>query len=257
MIEVTRLNHSYENNQVLDNINFSIKEGKITTILGANGSGKSTLLSVMSRSLKLQTGEIRLHGKKIQEMKRREFGRQVAIVQQVNNAPSDMTVEKLVSYGRIPYEVPFKGKTKKDLECIEHALKVTGLLKLRHQEISKISGGEKQRAFIAMALAQDTKILFLDEPTTYLDIRYQIEILEMIKEINQKYGTTIVMILHDINQAITYSDYLIGLKKGEIVVEGITGEHLTDEIIESLYGIKLQTEMIKGQRIVLNTRESA
>lgn len=190
-------------------------------------------------------------------MKRREFGRQVAIVQQVNNAPSDMTVEKLVSYGRIPYEVPFKGKTKKDRECIEHALKVTGLLKLRHQEISKISGGEKQRAFIAMALAQDTKILFLDEPTTYLDIRYQIEILEMIKEINQKYGTTIVMILHDINQAIAYSDYLIGLKKGEIVVEGITGEHLTDEIIESLYGIKLQTEMIKGQRIVLNTRESA
>lgn len=257
MIEVAKLNYSYENNRVLEDINLSIEEGKITTILGANGSGKTTLLSIMSRSLKIQNGEIRLHGRKINEMRRREFGRQIAIVQQVNSAPMDMTVEKLVSYGRIPYEVPFRGKTKEDIESIERALSVTGLKELRNKEISKISGGEKQRAFIAMALAQDTKILFLDEPTTYLDIRYQIEILEMIKEINKKYKTTIVMILHDINQAITYSDYLIGLKGGHIAVKGITGEHLTEDVIETLYGIKLQTEIIKGQRIVLNTRESA
>lgn len=181
----------------------------------------------------------------------KEFARKVAIVQQYNTASDDITVESLVSFGRTPYKKMMQANSREDEEKIQWAIEVTGLTEYRNREVSRLSGGQRQRVWIAMALAQGTKTLFLDEPTTYLDIRYQIEILKLVKKLNQEYGITIVMVLHDINQAIAYSDRIIGLKDGRVLVEGAPEDVITEESIRELYGINLGVTSIDGRKFVL------
>jgi iron complex transport system ATP-binding protein len=163
----------------------------------------------------------------------------------------DITVERLVGFGRTPHMKFFSGYQDEDRKLIEWAMEVTNISKYCDKEVAKLSGGQRQRVWIAMALAQNTKILFLDEPTTYLDIRYQIEILKLVRKLNREYGITIVMVLHDINQAIHFSDRIIGLLGGKVVVEGNPEEAISAESIQNLYGIELGVTEIDGKKFVL------
>ena len=250
-MEVKNLSFAYGKNRVLKDISFRIKEGDITTIMGANGCGKTTLFSLMTRNLYPRRGDIFLKGKNIQNLGLKEFARRVSIVHQYNTSSDDITVERLVSFGRTPHMKMMQGRSEEDERLIRWAMEVTNVEKYRDREISRLSGGQRQRVWIAMALAQNTKILFLDEPTTYLDIRYQIEILELVKKLNREFGITIIMVLHDINQAIYFSDCVIGLKDGLVEMEGDPQEVITRESIRSLYGIELDVTKIDGKKFVL------
>lgn len=250
-MEVRDLHFAYGKNKVLKGVSLKIEEGKITTIMGANGCGKSTLFSLMTKNLYPGKGNIFLKGKNIQNLNLKEFARKVAIVQQYNSASDDITVENLVAFGRTPHKKMMQGDSAEDERMIEWALEVTNLMEYRDREVSRLSGGQRQRVWIAMALCQGTKTLFLDEPTTYLDIRYQIEILQLVKKLNQEFGITIIMVLHDINQAITYSDNIIGMKDGVVLVEGDPEEVITEESIRELYGIELGVTRVDGRKFVL------
>ena len=250
-MEVRNLSFAYGKNRVLKDISFRIKAGDITTIMGANGCGKTTLFSLMTRNLYPRRGDIFLKGKNIQNLGLKEFARRVSIVHQYNTSSDDITVERLVSFGRTPHMKMMQGRSEEDERLIRWAMEVTKVGKYRDREISRLSGGQRQRVWIAMALAQNTKILFLDEPTTYLDIRYQIEILELVKKLNREFGITIIMVLHDINQAIYFSDCVIGLKDGLVEMEGNPQEVITRESIRSLYGIELDVTVIGEKKFVL------
>jgi len=250
-MEVKDLSFAYGNNKVLRQISLAVDAGKITTIMGANGCGKTTLFSLMTKNLTPGKGKVKLDGKNIQNLHLTEFAKKVSIVHQYNSSADDITVERLVSYGRTPHQKMMAGKNEEDARLIEWAMDVTNVTKYRDREMSKLSGGQQQRVWLAMALAQNTQILFLDEPTTYLDIRYQIEILKLIQKLNREYGITIVMVLHDINQAIHFSNWIIGLKDGKVVVEGAPDEVITMETLQQLYGIRLSVTTVEGQKFVL------
>ena len=251
MIEVKHVSFYYGKNTILYDLYFAVKEGNITTVMGANGCGKSTLFSLMTKNQTPGKGKILLEGKNIANLRFIDFAKRVSIVHQYNSAADDITVERLVSYGRTPYQKMLGTRTKEDEELVERAMEVTGILPYRDREIAALSGGQRQRVWIAMALAQNTKILFLDEPTTYLDIRYQLEILELVKKLNREYGITILMVLHEINQAITYSDEVIGLKDGNIVMQGKPQEVITAESMKELYGVSLKVVEVEGKKVVM------
>lgn len=250
-MEVKNLSFSYGKNKILRDVSFAIGEGEITTIMGANGCGKSTLFSLMTKNLYPRKGKIFLGGKNIQNLGLKDFAKKVSIVHQYNTSSDDITVERLVSYGRTPHMKMMQAKGEEDDRLVEWAMEVTNITKYRDREVGKLSGGQRQRVWIAMALAQNTKILFLDERTTYLDIRYQVEILELVKKLNQEFGITIIMVLHDINQAIYFSDKVIGLKGGLVEILGKPNDVITTESIETLYGIRLDVTKIEGQKFVL------
>ena len=238
MIKAKDLYFSYDKDKsFITKLNVEIEKGKITTILGPNGSGKSTLLSLFAGLNKPNSGDISINGKSIKSLKQKELAREIATVHQQNTVPSDITVKELVAYGRIPHKKYFQGNTESDDKIIEWAIKRTGLEKLKDKAVMGMSGGERQRAFIAMALAQKSEILFLDEPTTYLDIYHQVEILELVKELNEESKLTVVMVLHDINQAIKYSDNVIVMKSGEVVSSGIANEVINMDLLNSVYKI--------------------
>jgi iron complex transport system ATP-binding protein len=237
----------------LKGVSGSVPKGKITTIIGPNGCGKSTLLGVMSGNHLPGGGQAVLDGKAIHHYKPKELARKLAVVHQQNGAPSDMTVERLVAYGRMPYRTMFGGDREEDERAVDWALSCTNLEAKRKLPIDRLSGGERQRVWVAMALAQKTPILFLDEPTTYLDIYYQLEMLEFIRELNRKHGLTIVMVLHDINQAIRYSDRIIAMKDGRIVAAGEPEDVITERAIREIYGVEaiVRREPEAGLHVIL------
>lgn len=236
-MEARKIEFSYGEKAFIKDLNTSIELGKITTIIGPNGSGKSTLLNLFVNQISPKKGTIIVGDKNIKTMKMKDIAKKIAIVYQQNNAPSDLSVEQLIRYGRTPYRNFFGSKDNNEDEIIEWALKATKLNKFKDKKINELSGGERQRAWIAIALVQKTDILFLDEPTTYLDIYYQLEILSLVKELNSKYKITIIMVLHDINQAMQFSHNVIIMKEGFIVYDGVIKEGITEERIKEVYGI--------------------
>ena len=240
VFEVNELSFSYGQHHVIKDMSFTVPKGKITTLIGANGCGKSTLFHLMTGNLKPQQGKILMEDTDINKLKLKEFAKRAAIVHQYNTAPSDLTVEKLVSYGRTPYhKLGRANNVKEDEEKIRWALEITNTYKHKDKLVSSLSGGQKQRVWIAMALAQDTKVLFLDEPTTYLDVRYQLQILKLIKKLNREYGITVIMVLHDINQSLYYSDEIIAMKDGKVLSHGKPEQIITQKLVKDVYDVDL------------------
>lgn len=238
MIHIENIDFSYSNEKkFIENLNEDIPKGKVTTIIGPNGSGKSTLLSLISRLNKPRNGTVYIDNLKINDMRHKEIAKKVATVYQHNQSPEHLTVSDLVAYGRTPHKKYFQGETKDDLEIIDWAIKSTNLHPLKDKMVSQLSGGERQRVWIAMALAQKPKLLLLDEPTTYLDIFHQMEILELVKKLNEEYKITVVMVLHDINQAFKYSDYMVIMKNGFVVNSGEPKDILDENLLRDVYKV--------------------
>lgn len=238
-MEINQISFQYKNSPpIIKQLSTNLIQGKITTIIGPNGSGKSTLLGLLARNYLPSEGQIIIEGQDLQQLKSKELARKLAVVHQQNEAPYDLTVEKLVEYGRQPYRHMFSQETDEDREAVEWALQSTGLIEFRNRRLNELSGGQKQRAWVAMALAQKTSILFLDEPTTFLDIFYQIELLDLVKKLNKEHGLTIVMVLHDVNQAVRYSDDIKVVKDGNIIAEGAPDDIMTSELMELVYDVK-------------------
>lgn len=252
MVRVEDLSFSYGAQPVLRSVSLELRRGAVTTLLGANGCGKTTLLQLLTKNLKPDAGTIWLDDVPLPQISLRELARKAAIVHQKNTAPDDLTVERLVSYGRLPYTSILRASLDRENQAqVDRALTLTDLTQLRDRRLGALSGGQRQRAFIAMALAQDTQLLFLDEPTTYLDVRYQVEILRLVARLNREAGMTIVMVLHDINQALAYSDEVVGLLDGRVVLQGPPEEVITSQSVRQLYGIDLPVCRADGRLCVM------
>lgn len=226
---------AYDQTTVLKKLNVTIPSNRINVIIGANACGKSTLLKTMARLLNPQSGEVILDGKSIDQFPSKELARLLGILPQSPVAPEGITVTDLVGRGRFPYQSMLGRWSKDDYQAVSEALKMMNITELADHNIDELSGGQRQRVWIAMALAQQTDILFLDEPTTFLDIAYQIEILDLLTDLNKKHGTTIVMVLHDINLSTRYADYLFALKEGKVIAEGKPNEMITSELIQQVF----------------------
>ncbi len=236
-MEARNLSFSYGEYDFFQDLNIRLEEGKITTILGPNGSGKSTLLNLFVRQFSPSKGEIFIDGSSIAQMKQKEIAKRLSVVHQHNIAPGDLTVENLVSYGRVPHQSFWKNKNEEDQKYIDWAMKSTNIHHLKDKYINALSGGERQRTWIAMALAQKTNFLFLDEPTTYLDISYQLEVLELVKELNKALGITVVMVLHDLNQAVRYSDRIMVINNGNLCNIGEPEKVLNKDMLKEIFRI--------------------
>lgn len=231
------LSIGYGEQLIVKNLSVAIPDKKITTIIGSNGCGKSTLLKAITRIISHQAGSVLLDGKDISKENTKALAKKMAILPQTPDSTSGLTVMELVSYGRFPYQNGFGRLTKKDIEVIEWALEVTGTADFKYRSVDALSGGQRQRVWIAMALAQETEIIFLDEPTTYLDMAHQLEILELLQKLNQEQQRTIIMVLHDLNQAARFADYIIALKDGEIVKAGSCEEVITQDVLRKIFQI--------------------
>lgn len=247
-IEVENLIGGYGQVHILEDLHVSIPKGKITIIIGPNGCGKSTLLKHMARILKPKQGTIRLHGKDMAKLHPKEIAKMMAILPQNPLTPAGLLVKELVSFGRFPYQKPFGGLNKEDLEIMDWAMHKTGVYEVREKQVDELSGGQRQRVWIAMALAQKTDIVLLDEPTTYLDIAYQLEVLELLRQLNQDHQKTIVIVLHELNFACRFADHIIGMKQGKIVFEGTPNAVITKEHLKELYGIHVELQVSTDQQ---------
>lgn len=228
---------AYDKKLIIEDLNLVIPKNKISVIIGSNGCGKSTLLKTMARLLKLRDGKVMLGNEDIHKMQTKELAKQVGLLPQTSVTPEGIRVSDLVSRGRFPYQKLLGGMQKEDLRAVQDAMDMMGITALMDQSVEELSGGQRQRVWIAMALAQQTDILLLDEPTTYLDVKYQIEILDLLMELNHRFHTTIVMVLHDINLAARYSDHIIAMKDGALIRSGTPNEVVTETNIKEILGI--------------------
>ncbi|WP_430789732.1 ABC transporter ATP-binding protein [Virgibacillus flavescens] len=234
------LNIGYGERLIIKDLTIAIPDKKITTIVGSNGCGKSTLLKAITRIITQKSGAVLLDGANISSESTKSLAKKMAILPQIPEGASGLTVGELVSYGRFPYQKGFGRLSKKDVEVIEWSLDVTGTADFKYRPVDSLSGGQRQRVWIAMALAQETDIIFLDEPTTYLDMAHQLEVLEVLQKLNEEQDRTIVMVLHDLNQAARFADYIIALKDGEIVKAGSCEEVIQPEVLKKVFQIDAQ-----------------
>ena len=247
------LSAGYNGEAVFKGLDLKIPEGSITTLIGSNGSGKSTILKTLCRIISPDSGAVYLDGEAIHRMPTKCVAQRLALLPQGAQAPavqpdggvfqspfSRITVGDLVEYGRFPYRSALSGLGEKDREIIQWALASTGMSSLEHREMERLSGGQQQRAWIAMALAQKTGLLFLDEPTTYLDISHQLDILYLLRRLNRENGVTIVMVLHDLNHAIMFSDYLVAIKDGTLHSAGTPQEVITQQALREIFDVEAE-----------------
>lgn len=238
ILEAKNVSVSFGDKPILKDLSLSIIQGQIVSILGPNGSGKSTFLKALSRNVKLKSGSIALEGRDIQSFGAKEMACHLATLHQASRAPGDLTVQDLVEYGRFPYQQWWKGNEKEDRLVVEWAIEQTRLADLAGRRVNTLSGGEQQRAWIAMALAQKPRILLLDEPTTYLDLCHQLEIMELITQLNKEQGISIVMVLHDMNHAARYSDMVAVFCQGSLYASGTPVDTITPTMLREVFGVE-------------------
>lgn len=249
-IAVKQLSVTLGNRHILHDISLSIPMGKITTLIGPNGCGKSTLLRSMIGYISTPSECVTIFDKPLSSYSQNKLARQMAFLPQVPNMPKDMTVEELVYCGRYPYQNWWKNTAKEDREIVDNALSITKTDHLRHQLIPSLSGGERQRVWIAMALAQEPKLLVLDEPTTYLDINHQLEIMELLKRLNKEQNLTVLMVLHDLTQAVQYSDYMAAIKAGHLIAAGDTKDITSDTLFKEVFSVDVQVDNLDNKPYV-------
>lgn len=252
-VNVAELYSGYGDKTILTDINLDIAAGKITTIIGSNACGKSTLLRTLSRLILPQQGKVLLDGKSIHRYPSRILAQHLGLLPQSPIAPDGITVGDLVSRGRHPHHSFFSRWSSEDDDAIAQALEVTNTAELIDRDLDELSGGQRQRVWIAMALAQKTDILLLDEPTTFLDIAHQIEVLDLLVDLNQSRGTTIVLVLHDINLAARYSDELIVMQQGQVFAHGSPKQVITEETVNHVFGLDNQivVDPVSGTPLIL------
>jgi iron complex transport system ATP-binding protein len=237
-LKTSHLDIAYEDRLIVQDLNISIPAGEITALVGANGSGKSTILKTMARILQPKSGTVLLDGKSIHKQSTREVAKQLAILPQNPTAPEGLTVRELVSYGRFPHQKGFGGLKAEDRRVIDWALEATKMSEFSDRGLEQLSGGQRQRAWIAMALAQETDILFLDEPTTFLDMAHQLEVMQLLEQLNHDLRRTIIMVVHDLNHAARYSQYMIAIKQGQAISSGTPEEVVTTGVLREVFGIE-------------------
>lgn len=243
---------AYEKKIVLEDVTFEVPEGKITSLIGPNGSGKSTLLKALARFIQPHAGSVMVDGEDIHRLETKQVAQKIASLSQTANQVAGLKVSEIVSYGRFPYQKGLSGLKKADHDLINWALEATNLQGLRDRELITLSGGQQQRVWIAMALAQDTDLLILDEPITYLDPAHQLEILHLLEEINRQ-GKTIFMTIHDLNHASRFSDHVLGMRAGDLILEGSPAEVFTTENMKRLFDITaaFYTPETTGKPVIL------
>lgn len=246
-IEVSGVKVAFGDHQVLRGVYCTVEQGSIVTFLGRNGCGKSTLLKVITGNLKPDEGTVSIGGRPLSSYKSGELARKAAFLPQFHETPKDMTVLELAACGRYPYQHWWKGVSTRDREVVADALRRTHTYELKDRTVASLSGGERQRVWIAMALAQEPDILLLDEPTTYLDICHQLEVLELVNRLNREEGLTVVMVLHDIGQACRYSTKVCIIEDGLAARCGAPMEVLTPQSISEVFGVDADVEMRGGR----------
>lgn len=239
-ITTNNLDIAYEEALIVKALDMNIPKGKITSIIGPNGCGKSTVLKAIGRILKPKNGVVYLSGEDIRKLSTKEVAKKMAVLPQTPTAPSGLTVSELVAYGRFPHQRGFGKLTAEDKNIVHWALTVTKLMEFEHREVDTLSGGQRQRVWIAMALAQQTDMILLDEPTTYLDLAHQLEVLTLLNELNRKQSCTIAMVLHDLNLAARFSDYMIAIRSGKIISHGKPEVVMQPEVLMETFSINAQ-----------------
>ncbi|MFD0588774.1 ABC transporter ATP-binding protein [Paenibacillus sp. GCM10027627] len=247
MIEVKEVSKAYGGKPVVEKVSLRIREGGITSFIGPNGAGKSTLLSIMSRLLQKDSGQVLIDGKDIADWKSSELARKISILKQSNHVNLRLTVRELVSFGRFPYS---GGKLNKgDWARVDEAIAYMDLIALQHNYLDQLSGGQNQRAFIAMVIAQNTEYILLDEPLNNLDMKHSVQIMKVLRRLVEELGKTVIIVIHDINFASCYSDYIVALKDGKIVKEGKAESIIDSAVLEHIYDMDIPIEVVNGNRI--------
>ena len=246
VFSLSQVSIRFGDKEVLHDITFDVPRGQITTLLGPNGCGKSTLLKTVTGTVKASSGSITFDGQPLGHMKGSQVAKQMAFLPQAPELHKDMTAEELVYCGRYPHQKWYKNTAAEDRKAVEEALQATNTLHLRHQLVASLSGGERQRVWIAMALAQEPKTLLLDEPTTYLDVNHQLEVLELLKRLNVERGLTVLMVLHDLNQAVQYSQHVAVIADHTLRVAGNPQHVITESLLEDVFHVQTEVTYIDG-----------
>ncbi|WP_028550566.1 iron ABC transporter ATP-binding protein [Paenibacillus sp. UNC451MF] len=252
MIEVRQVSKRYGDKHVVENVSIQISKGKITSFIGPNGAGKSTLLSMISRLTAKDAGEILIEGKDISQCKSADLAKQISILKQSNQINVRLTVRELVSFGRFPYS---QGKlTKEDWKYVDEAIAYMELEDMQHKYLDQLSGGQNQRAYIAMVIAQNTEYVLLDEPLNNLDMRHSVQIMKVLRRLVDELGKTVIIVIHDINFASCYSDYIVALKDGKVIREGATDQIIEPSVLKAVYDMDIEIENIRGNKICVYFR---
>lgn len=249
MIKIKNISKSYSEKIILDDVTLEIPKGKITSLIGSNGAGKSTLLSIMARLLKQNKGAVIIDQKNIDDYKNRILAQQLSILKQSNHLELKLTVRELVSFGRFPYS---QGRlTKEDKQKVDEAILFLDLKEIENNYMDELSGGQKQRAFLALVVAQDTEYILLDEPLNNLDMKHSVQIMKTLRELCQKKGKTIIIVIHEINFASHYSDYIVAMKNGKIIHFDITENIIKPQILKEVFDLDFEI-IQKNNRQICN-----
>lgn len=247
MVEVRNVSKQYGGVRVVDDVSLNIAKGKITSFIGPNGAGKSTLLSMITRLIGKDTGQVLIEGKEIEGWKSKELSKKISVLKQSNHINIRLTVEDLVAFGRFPYS---QGRlTPEDRQWVQEAIDYMDLGPYRKRYLDELSGGQRQRAYIAMVIAQNTEYILLDEPLNNLDMKHSVQIMKVLRKMVDELGKTIVIVIHDINFASCYSDYIVAFKEGRVVQEGKTEDIIDTEVLQQVYDMHIPVQVIDGRKI--------
>jgi len=247
MVEVKQLSKKYGGKPVVEQVSLKVEKGKLTSFIGPNGAGKSTILSMISRLIAKETGEVLIEGKELGQWKNGDLAKKISILKQSNNITIRLTVRELVSFGRFPYS---QGKlTAEDWKFVDEAIAYMDLESMQHKYLDQLSGGQNQRAYIAMVIAQNTEYILLDEPLNNLDMKHSVQIMKVLRRLVEELGKTVILVIHDINFASCYSDHIVALKDGKVVREGTVDKIITTPVLKDIYDMDIQIEQINGNRI--------